>query len=51
MRWNLDHATLNTLDDLGISNVVEQNGAVVEVHAGTVFVIVERERIHKESIL
>ena len=51
MRWNLDHATLNTLDDLGISNVIEQDGAVVEVHAGTVFVIVERERIHKESIL
>ncbi len=51
MRWNLDHAALEPLDDLGISNVVEDARACVEAHRGTLAVIVEHDPIHKASIL
>lgn len=51
MRWNLDHAWLNPLDDLGVSNVVESACASVEVHDGVALVVVERDPIHKASIL
>ena len=47
MRWDVDHARLEALDDLGVSNVVERTGASVEVHEGVAFVIVLRERIEK----
>ena len=51
MRWNLDHAALEPLDDLGISNVVEAPRACVEVHSGTALAIVEHSPIRKASIL
>ncbi len=51
MRWNLDHATLAPLDDLGVSNVVAQADACVEVHEGCVLVVLLSERIDKSSVL
>ncbi len=51
MRWNLDHATLSPLDDLGVSNVVASRGACVEVHEGCVLVVLLRDRIEKGSVL
>ena len=51
MRWNLDHATLDPLDDLGVSNVVEAPRACVEVYSGTALAIVEHSPIRKASIL
>lgn len=51
MRWNLERSYLDCLDDLGISNVVECEGACVEVHEGSALVIVERDRIAKGSVL
>jgi hydroxymethylpyrimidine/phosphomethylpyrimidine kinase len=51
MRWNLDRATLQPLDDLGVSNVIEEEGAYVEVHSGRVLVVVQRQRIQKGSLL
>ncbi len=44
MRWNLDHAGLELLSDLGVSNVVESPAASVEVHEGVVFVSMLRAR-------
>lgn len=36
MRWELDHKHVELLDDLGISNVIESEGAVMTCHAGTI---------------
>ena len=47
MRWDLDHAVLDELDDLGVSNVVEHVGARVTVHGGTALVALLRDRIEK----
>ena len=47
MRWDVDRAHVEVLDDLGVSNVIEHLGAHVEVHEGVAFVIVLRERIEK----
>lgn len=49
MRWNLDYAPLAPLSDLGLSNVVEEKGARVEVHEGVALVCLLRDRIVKES--
>lgn len=35
MRWELDHAQVELLSDLGISNVVEADPACIACHAGT----------------
>lgn len=51
MRWNLDYAPLAPLDDLGVSNVVQDEGACVEVHEGVALVCLLRDRITKESRL
>lgn len=47
MRWGLDHARLEPLSDLGVSNVVESEGASVEVHEGVALVCLLRERVEK----
>lgn len=47
MRWDVSHARLAPLDDLGVSNVVERTPAFVEVHEGVAFAILLRERIEK----
>lgn len=49
MRWDLDYAPLAPLSDLGISNVVENEGACVTVHEGVVLVYLLRDRVVKES--
>lgn len=49
MQWNLDYAPLGPLDDLGISNVVQDEGACVTVHKGVALVCLLRDRIVKES--
>lgn len=41
-RWPLDRAVLDPLSSLGVSNVVAQNGARVQVHDGSVMVITNR---------
>lgn len=35
MRWELDHHRVELLSDLGISNVIERDGATITCHAGT----------------
>lgn len=35
MRWELDHARVELLSDLGISNVIESNSATITCHEGT----------------
>lgn len=35
MRWELDHHRVELLSDLGISNVIENDEAVITSHAGT----------------
>ena len=47
MRWNLDHATLPALSDLGVSNVIEDAAARVTVHEGTALVVALHERVVK----
>lgn len=47
MRWDVDHAMLAPLGDLGVSNVVEREGASVTVHEGVTLVIVQRSPIAK----
>lgn len=47
MRWDLDRARLEPLDDLGVSNVVESAGASVEVHEGAALVCLLRRRVEK----
>lgn len=42
-RWELDHAPLELLGDLGISNVVASADAAVICHGGIAAVIVQRE--------
>ena len=49
MRWDLDYAPLAPLSDLGVSNVVEHEGAGVTVHEGVALVCLLRDRIVKES--
>lgn len=49
MQWNLDYAPLGPLDDLGISNVIQDEGACVTVHEGVALVCLLRDRIIKES--
>lgn len=34
LRWELDHACVDVLSDLGVSNVVEEAGAQVTCHSG-----------------
>lgn len=41
-KWPLDHATLEPLGSLGVSNVVE-DGATVELHAGIALVVTEND--------
>lgn len=50
MRWNLDRAVLEPLSDLGVSNVVEEPGAHIDVHEGTALVTLLRRRVVKESL-
>lgn len=38
LRWELDHAPMPVLSDLGVSNVVEHEGDEVECHSGAVAV-------------
>lgn len=38
LRWELDHAAMPVLSDLGVSNVVEHEGDEVECHSGAVAV-------------
>ncbi len=35
MRWELDHHRVELLSDLGISNVIERDGATITCHTGT----------------
>ena len=47
LHWNLDHAELPPLSDLGVSNVIESPGASVTCHDGVLLVIALRERVVK----
>lgn len=38
MQWNLDHAELRILDDLGVSNIVIDDNASITCHAGVLAV-------------
>ena len=44
VRWPLSHASFAPLSALGVSNIItDPDGAVVEVHEGTVFVLSPHE--------
>jgi thiamine pyrophosphokinase len=47
MRWNLVRGRLKPLDDLGVSNVVEQPGAAVTVHEGAALATLLRDPVVK----
>ena len=47
MRWNLDAEHLGVLEDRGVSNIVEQRDAFVEVTSGKAVVVVLRDRVVK----
>lgn len=46
-RWELDHAELMPLDDLGVSNVIERHPSSVTAHDGVALAILQRTRIPK----
>lgn len=51
MHWDLDHAMLDVLDDLGVSNIVVAPDARVTVHGGCALVALLRERDGKGKTL
>ena len=48
MEWNLQNRHVELLSDLGVSNIVNQSGAYVEVSSGIAPVTVLREAIKKQ---
>ena len=36
MRWNLDHKRVALLSDLGVSNVIDSDGAAIMCHEGVI---------------
>lgn len=47
MRWNKDNWAIRPLSDEGISNIVEEVGASLRVHSGSVACFIMREIQHK----
>lgn len=47
MKWDLDHVVLEPLSDLGVSNIVKREDALVELFGGTCALIILDEYVHK----